>query len=127
MAPSLVQFTPLSSLTNPSFWNELTRLKLDVLKLSDAEVNIRGSYGVGRQVHDREGGKWIGIDSSLTVQEESFKEETLKLTAGSVETKGFVKNFNTIEDFKAADKTKIFNERADKVSAYLSFSKGLQY
>lgn len=34
---------------------------------------------------------------------------------GSVTTSGIVKNYNTIEDFKAADKPKLFNECADKV------------
>jgi ubiquitin-like modifier-activating enzyme ATG7 len=34
---------------------------------------------------------------------------------GSVPAKGSLKNFNTIEEFKAADKTKLFNEYADKV------------
>lgn len=37
------------------------------------------------------------------------------LPLGSALAKGFVKNYNTIEDFKAADKSKLFNEAADKV------------
>ena len=33
----------------------------------------------------------------------------------SVATQGLVKNYNTIEEFKAADKTALFNELSDEV------------
>lgn len=34
---------------------------------------------------------------------------------GSVPVTGTFKNFNTIEEFKEADKAKLFNEQAEKV------------
>ncbi len=38
-----------------------------------------------------------------------------RIPTGSVAARGTLKNYNTIEEFKAADKTKLFNECADKV------------
>ncbi|KAG7096468.1 hypothetical protein E1B28_003901 [Marasmius oreades] len=120
--PTIVQFTPLPSQTHPSFWHKLTELKLDVLKLSDAEVEIGGRYGVGRVFRDREaaGEKWVGVGGSLGVDEGSFGGQTTTTTTTSVPVgtavaRGIVKNFNTIEEFKAADKSKIFNQVADKI------------
>ncbi len=72
MPPLLVQFTPFPSLSHPSFWHKLTQLKLDVLKLSDAQVEITGSYGVGRLIKDREAGAWVSVNANLAVEEESF-------------------------------------------------------
>ncbi|KAK1216617.1 Autophagy protein 7 [Marasmius sp. AFHP31] len=116
MPPHIVQFSPLPSLISPSFWHKLTELKLDVLKLSDAEVEITGTYGVGRLFKDREATteKWVGVGASLTVDEESFGKGHASLPFGSSIAKGVVKNYNTIEEFKAAEKAKLLNEAADK-------------
>ncbi|KAF9268423.1 E1-like protein-activating [Marasmius fiardii PR-910] len=117
MAPTIVQFTPLPSLTHPSFWHKLTELKLDVLKLSDAEVDITGTYGVGRLFRDREasGDSWVGVGGSLGVDEDSLGKGQSSVPLGSAVARGIVKNFNTIEDFKAVDKSKLFNQVADKI------------
>ncbi|THV04544.1 E1-like protein-activating [Dendrothele bispora CBS 962.96] len=116
MAPTIVQFAPLPSQTHPSFWHKLTELKLDVLKLSDAEVDIIGSYGVGKLIKDREGGPgaYVGVTGSLSVEEQSFGQGHPP-SISNIAAKGTVKNYNTIEEFKAADKTKLFNEAADKI------------
>ncbi|KAJ3984434.1 hypothetical protein F5890DRAFT_1517061 [Lentinula detonsa] len=117
MAQTIVQFTPLPSLTHPSFWHKLTELKLDVLKLSDAEVDITATYRVGRLIEDRESGPgtFVGVGGSLGVEEESFGLGHSSPAIGSAVAKGVVKNYNTIEEFKAADKSKLFNEAADKI------------
>jgi ubiquitin-like modifier-activating enzyme ATG7 len=80
MAPNIVQFAPLPSQTHPSFWHKLTEFKLDVLKLSDTEVEITGTYGVGRLIKDREGGPgaYVGVTGSLSVEEESFGDAHAK-------------------------------------------------
>ncbi|KAJ8082161.1 Autophagy protein 7 [Marasmius tenuissimus] len=119
MPPQIVQFSPLPSLISPSFWHKLTELKLDVLKLSDAEVEITGTYGVGRLFKDREATteKWVGVGASLTVDEESFGKGHASLPFGSSIAKGVVKNYNTIEEFKAAEKAKLLNEAADKATS----------
>ena len=71
----IVQFSPLPSLVNPSFWHKLTELKLDVLKLSDAEVPVSASYTVGRLIKDREGGAEIAVNAGLSLEEESFTDD----------------------------------------------------
>ncbi|KAL0567985.1 Autophagy protein 7 [Marasmius crinis-equi] len=124
MAPQIVQFSPLPSLISPSFWHQLTELKLDVLKLSDAEVEITGTYGVGRLFKDRESTteKWVGVGGSLTVDELSFASGHPSLPFGSSIATGVVKNYNTIEEFKAAEKVKLLNEAADKAIFHPSIS-----
>ncbi|KAG6889088.1 hypothetical protein C0995_003941 [Termitomyces sp. Mi166 len=110
----IVQFAPFSSLIQPSFWHELTNIKIDVLRLSDATISITGSYSVGRSVTDRESGREIALGCNLSVGPESFSKET-KTLPGSITTSGTFKNYNTIEEFKAADKTALFNEEATKI------------
>lgn len=59
--PTPLQFSPLSSSINPSFWHALTTLKLQVLKLSDEPVPIWASYARGRTVVDRATGERVGM------------------------------------------------------------------
>ncbi|KJA17472.1 hypothetical protein HYPSUDRAFT_46420 [Hypholoma sublateritium FD-334 SS-4] len=110
----IVQFAPLSSLVQPALWHKLTDLKIDVLKLSDASVPISGSYAAGRSVKDRESGQEISLPCNITVGSESFDSD-YSAPHGSVSVAGTLKNFNTIEEFKAADKTAIFNSEAQIV------------
>lgn len=65
--PHIVQFTPFSSLIQPAFWHELTRLKLDVLRLSAEEVPVTATYTAGRAVTDRETGKEVDLGCHLTL------------------------------------------------------------
>ncbi|CAA7262945.1 unnamed protein product [Cyclocybe aegerita] len=110
----IVQFAPFASLVQPSLWHKLTELKIDILKLSDAAVPITGSYSIGRSVKDRETGQEIALPCNLTIGSESF-EEAHKPPRGSVFPVGTLKNYNTIEDFKAADKTTLFNYEAELI------------
>ncbi|RDB29505.1 Ubiquitin-like modifier-activating enzyme ATG7 [Hypsizygus marmoreus] len=110
----IVQFTPFSSLIQPAFWHELTNLKIDVLRLSDDALPVSGSYSTGRSVVDRESGNEIALGCNLSVGSESFDKD-YKAPAGSIPVSGTFKNFNTIEDFKAADKTALFNQEAEKI------------
>jgi hypothetical protein len=40
----ILKFMPFSSCINPSFWFELSRLKLDDFKLNDDFKNLSGFY-----------------------------------------------------------------------------------
>jgi ubiquitin-like modifier-activating enzyme ATG7 len=71
----IVQFAPFSSLIQPSFWHELTNLKIDVLRLSDEALPISGSYSTGRSVKDRETGQEIVLGCNLSVGAESFDQD----------------------------------------------------
>lgn len=68
----LLQFAPHTSLVQPAFWHELTRLKIDVLKLSQDSVPVVGSYSPGRSVTDRETGKDIALGGNLSISGEGF-------------------------------------------------------
>lgn len=68
----VVQFTPFSSLIEPAFWHELTRLKIDVLRLAEHALPIAASYSVGRSVTDRETGKEIDLGCHLTLADDAF-------------------------------------------------------
>lgn len=71
----ILQFTPLSSLVQPSLWHKLSDLKIDVLKLSEEAVPLRASYTIGRTVKDRETGQEIALPCSLTVGGDGFEED----------------------------------------------------
>jgi len=77
MAP--LQFQPLASQTTPTFWSALNALKLDKLKLDDAQQPISGWLEEGREVIDRENGdNRVGVDGSLGVGGSSFGEGSEK-------------------------------------------------
>ncbi|KDQ19117.1 hypothetical protein BOTBODRAFT_28607 [Botryobasidium botryosum FD-172 SS1] len=111
---TVVQFNPLTSTVSPSLWHALTKLKIDVLKLSQDTVPISASYSAGRTVTDRETGTDVPLPSTLTVAGEAF-EATTTLPSHSVSALGVLKNFNTIEEFKAADKQALFNDVAQEI------------
>ncbi|KAH9978355.1 E1-like protein-activating [Russula compacta] len=74
----VVQFAQFTSIVQPTFWHELSRLKLEVLRLSDETVRLRPP-------------------------------------PHSVPAQGILKNYNTIEEFKNADKRALFNQLSDEV------------
>lgn len=41
-----MQFVPLNSSVNPSFWNKLSELKLDVFKLEEKDQDIWGYLSI---------------------------------------------------------------------------------
>ncbi|CCM07128.1 uncharacterized protein FIBRA_09464 [Fibroporia radiculosa] len=110
----IVQFAPFSSLVQPAFWHALTDLKIDVLRLSDEAIPVSGSYSSGRSVKDRETGTEIALGCNLSVGGEAF-QTAVQAPSHSVPVTGVFKNFNTIEEFKAADKTALFNSIADEI------------
>lgn len=110
----LLQFVPFASIVQPAFWHKLSDVKIDTLKLSDDAIDISATYSVGRSVTDRETGTTIDLGCTISVGPESFDKDT-KPHPGNVLAKGILKNFNTIEDFKSADKNAIFNIHAQKI------------
>nr|VWO94440.1 Ubiquitin-like modifier-activating enzyme ATG7 (ATG12-activating enzyme E1 ATG7) (Autophagy-related protein 7) [Ganoderma boninense] len=110
----IVQFAPFQSLVEPAFWHALTDLKIDVLRLSDHPVPLTASYTTGRSINDRETGKDIALASTLTVGGSAFAEHP-QTPQGAIAARGSLKNFNTIEDFKNADKTALFGALADEI------------
>lgn len=134
----LLQFQPFSSTVHPEFWHAFTSLKINKLQLSDQDVPLIAHYSVGRSVLDRrsartgsEGknsteGEWIHLPPSITLDGQSFVEshddaDLPDSTATGtnqirVASRGYLKNFNTVDAFKAADKRKAFDDLAGEVS-----------
>ncbi|KIK81706.1 hypothetical protein PAXRUDRAFT_832674 [Paxillus rubicundulus Ve08.2h10] len=110
----VIQFAPFASLVQPAFWHELTRMKIDVLRLSDESLKVTGSYSVGRCIRDRETGQDIALGCNLSMGADAF-ERAPQMPTMSVLASGVFKNYNTIEDFKAADKAALFNDVANEM------------
>ncbi|KAI0260642.1 hypothetical protein BC834DRAFT_899392 [Gloeopeniophorella convolvens] len=110
----VVQFAQFSSLVQPTFWHELTRLKLEVLRLSDESVPVTATYSAGRTVKDRNTGQEVALGCNITVGGEGLSEG-YHPPPHSVTARGVVKNYNTIEEFKNADKRALFNQLSDEI------------
>ncbi|KAL4252716.1 Ubiquitin-like modifier-activating enzyme ATG7 [Abortiporus biennis] len=117
----IVQFTPFSSLVEPTFWHSLTNLKIDVLKLEDHALPVNATYSTGKSIVDRESGQEIGLGCTISLGADSFKSEQEGLSTSttadshSVTIHGLFKNYNTLEEFKAADKTALFNQLSQEI------------
>lgn len=75
----VLQFQPLASQPTPSFWTALNALKLDKLKLDDAEQPISGWMTEGKEIIDKDHltgkqGGMISVDGSLGVGGSAFGE-----------------------------------------------------
>lgn len=57
---SALSFIQISSSVNPSFWNKLSELKLNVYKLDESTKNIWGSY----TIPNNSGLTYIEVDST---------------------------------------------------------------
>ncbi|GAA5825665.1 hypothetical protein JCM11251_000328 [Rhodosporidiobolus azoricus] len=122
-APSL-QFLPLSTSINPSFWHQLTHLKLHRLKLNDDPVPIIAHFARGKTVKDRLTGETVGISGGIELDQASFaggegeeRQRASSSTSDRVPLRGILRNFNTIEEFKACDKAKLLDEYGEKIWA----------
>ena len=97
----LVQFALVKTRINVTFWNELSKRKLDAYGLSDAPVTIWGKY--------RAGIPYIELDYS------SFEEPAP--SADYAVAKGLLLNCNTRERFAKADKKKALSDYGASVWA----------
>ncbi|KAH9979848.1 E1-like protein-activating [Lactifluus volemus] len=110
----VVQFAQFSSLVQPTFWHELSRLKLEVLRLSDESVPVTATYSAGRTVKDRNTGHQVALGCNIAVSGDGLSE-TYHPPLHSVPAQGILTIYNTIEEFKNADKRALFNKLSDEV------------
>lgn len=73
---TIVQFAPLNSIVQPNFWHELTKLKIDVLKLSEESLPIKASYTAGRSITDRETGQEVALGCTISIGGETFDKDS---------------------------------------------------
>ncbi|KYR00447.1 autophagy protein 7 [Tieghemostelium lacteum] len=110
-----LKFKEFSSLVNISFWHELSKKKLDVLKLSDKPVDINAYYTFSTSQQ---------LDPFLCLEFNSFQplknsnntnEEYYQLPIRSYLSPGTLYNYNTSEDFKQSPKAKIFEDTSKQI------------
>lgn len=70
----VVQFAQFSSLVQPTFWHELSRLKLEVLRLSDESLTLTATYSAGRTIKDRNTGQEVALGCNITAGGEGLAE-----------------------------------------------------
>ncbi|KAG9126192.1 Autophagy protein 7 [Ceratobasidium sp. 392] len=121
---TVIQFTPLSSLVQPAFWHDLVRLKIDVLKLSSESQVVTASYSAGKSIVDRETGQDVALGCQFVLGGDGLNQQP-SVPAHAVGVNGTLKNYNTVEDFKAADKSALFNELADELWTNMHSETGL--
>jgi ubiquitin-like modifier-activating enzyme ATG7 len=70
----VVQFVQFSSLVQPTFWHELSRLKLEVLRLSDESLTLTATYSAGRTIKDRNTGQEVALGCNIAAGGEGLGE-----------------------------------------------------
>lgn len=70
----VVQFAQFSSIVQPTFWHELSRLKLEVLRLSDETVTLTATYSTGRTIKDRNTGQEVALGCNIALGGEGLSE-----------------------------------------------------
>lgn len=123
---TILQFVPFNSSIDPTFWHALTNLKIDVLKLQDQPIRVRGWYERGRWIQDRDrSNQVISIGNEFRLDGKSLPDNPVQISTevnqaqisspGRVSVCGILKNFNTIEEFKACDKQNLFKSLSDQL------------
>jgi ubiquitin-like modifier-activating enzyme ATG7 len=74
MSSSILQFAPFASSLTPDFWTAFTTLKIDALKLSESPVPLRGHYGPGKAIFDRESGLQLSLGASVHFDSNAFDQ-----------------------------------------------------
>ncbi|CCF58381.1 hypothetical protein KAFR_0E02280 [Kazachstania africana CBS 2517] len=96
--------TPLQSFVDTTFFQELSRIKLDILKLSSEGQKIYTSVNLENLSKSSVGG-------SIFLNSQSFDQECWHGVEKDVVISGTLYNFNTIEEFKSLDKQKFLEDR----------------
>lgn len=118
-----VQFAPFATQISPSFWTALAALKVDRLQLSDDTVPVRAWYTVGKSSVDRTTGDVVHMPASISLDSSSLEHaqasgnvdvhgsgKSAGRNEADVLVEGMLKNFNTVEEFKRADKSALLQK-----------------
>ncbi|QLL30271.1 hypothetical protein HG536_0A00880 [Torulaspora globosa] len=99
--------SPLQSFLDASFFQELCRLKLDVLKLDSRGQPLFACLDTSYTFKSRN-------SVPLSLNERTFQRESLRTSSG-VRIYGVLHNFNRFEEFKSLDKQEFVKRRATEV------------
>ncbi|KAJ3101700.1 Autophagy protein 7 [Phlyctochytrium planicorne] len=107
-----LQFESFSSAVDATFWHSLASRKVDVYQLDESEQTLNGYYLVGGRSAASTGSstsvpsdKAFVLPSRLCLGHGAFDESSDSFPPFSVLSPGTLRNTNTIEAFKAIDKT----------------------
>ena len=106
MAQAL-KFAPLSGSCDVSFFSELERRKLHEYRLSDAPVDVLGSYARAER---------RTVESPLCLSADSFAADATSIPPSLCVVPGSLRNANTLEDFKEWDKAAMLQEGARRIA-----------
>uniref|UniRef100_A0A0K8UC96 Ubiquitin-like modifier-activating enzyme ATG7 n=1 Tax=Bactrocera latifrons TaxID=174628 RepID=A0A0K8UC96_BACLA len=101
--PTVLQYAPLQSFVNPTFWHKLSDIKLNHDRLSDAPKHIFAYY-------TNFNAKACLLETDYTAFNGDFMAPRLYYPAV-----GTLYNRNTIEDFKACDKNELLRLEGHKL------------
>ncbi|KAI3617789.1 hypothetical protein CBS9595_003698 [Malassezia furfur] len=123
---SRAQFTPFVSQVSPSFWNTLSALKLNELQLSDDIIHAHAEYTPSKTTRDRVTGSELGSRCRIRLQGDGMRADgavgdaPVSTAPHAPSMPGLVKNFNTLQEFKAADKQRYFYQVVDDIWAAIT-------
>ncbi|KAJ3156593.1 Autophagy protein 7 [Geranomyces variabilis] len=128
---SLLQFDPLASAVDPTFWHALSKKKIEVYRLSDAQQEISAQYQVPAPKHSRLAAAApaaatpeVSVAASknvpaarLSFSARSFGDVSTTAASPSCTSPGVLRNTNTIEEFKMLDKAIALKEVTEQIWA----------
>ena len=101
----VLQFVRFQSMLDSGFWNELSKRKLEKYQLSDAPVPINGSYT---------NSSLASLPTSLSLDYSAF-QDIPSLSNIQYPAKGVLRNTNTLDAFKNADKKELLQSAGKKI------------
>ncbi|WFD32554.1 Autophagy protein 7 [Malassezia sp. CBS 17886] len=122
---TLAQFTPFVSQVGAPFWNTLSLLKLDEYQLDDDLTRVQADYSTSKTLFDRVSGAELGMGCRLRLNGDGIGKHITDRGNGAdvrpmrhaAPMQGYLKNFNTLQEFKAADRQHYFDKVADEIWA----------
>ncbi|KAK9323256.1 hypothetical protein V1517DRAFT_321125 [Lipomyces orientalis] len=108
MSSTTVQFAPLRSFVDPSFFSVLTAKKLNEYKLDDSEKPLIGLYSIPVSTSASSSG-------IITLDGDSFDETASRISDIDCIANGTLLNLNTIEEFKHFDKNRLIHDEGKKM------------
>ncbi|KAJ3163130.1 Autophagy protein 7 [Geranomyces michiganensis] len=123
---NLLQFDPLASAVDPTFWHALSKKKIEEYRLSDANRDICAQYQLPVPQPSRHATSVATATSTFDAAVQSVAAARVSFSARSFDdvssaavrsctSPGILRNTNTIEEFKQLDKTIAFKEITERI------------
>ncbi|KAI9219558.1 hypothetical protein BC828DRAFT_406593 [Blastocladiella britannica] len=120
-----MQFEPLTSAVEPSFWHHLATLKLNVLKLDTQPLALAAHFEPARRVRVSDT-DFASLPAIVQLDAKSFDPERYPVPSLAVVARGVLHNVNSIEDFKRLDKQAAFATVAATATAAIASGKWMR-